>query len=211
MGVLQNIAGLALRQVVDWACDAVGVKDSGAVVGFLADHFRDHAAKLQKALETANERTWTALEVALAGDSWWERVQVALARGEDQAFRRQVREFLAAAPLGDGPAADGAFRRDCLRELRAARKAGLLSAGVLDPGDLARRAGAFAARHDPTALLDAEWEAVRGTAGALREAGCPSLARLLDARPARGVPLPVAAAATSSAARSRPTPNSSAA
>src|SRR5207302_1417239 len=70
-----------------------------------------------------------ALEVALAGDSWWDRVKAVLAKGDEQAFRRQVRAFLDAAPLASLPGPGDEFRKAALRELRAARKKNLFSDG----------------------------------------------------------------------------------
>ena len=82
------------------ASKAVGIDSGGeAVVKFLADRFTDHSQKLTAALQTANDRAWKAIEVALAGDSLWERCKVTLASAEDQAFREQVRAFLDVSPL----------------------------------------------------------------------------------------------------------------
>ena len=100
MSIFLSLSSLALRQVVDGACAALGVKDSGeAVVGFLTERFTDHSQRLTAALQSANEKAWKALEVSLAGDSLWDRCKALAARGEDQAFARQVRAFLDAAPL----------------------------------------------------------------------------------------------------------------
>ncbi len=88
MGIMQNLSSLALRQVVDGACAVVGVSGGGeAVVSFLSRHFTDHSQKLTAALQSANERAWKALEVALAGESLWDKCKIALASAEDQAFR----------------------------------------------------------------------------------------------------------------------------
>src|SRR5439155_10377216 len=115
------------------------------------------------------------LEVALAGDSWWDRVKVSLARREDQAFREQVGAFLQTTPLGNLPSHGPEFRQQALRNLRAANKAGLLSAGALDAPALAQRAGAFAKYSDPNALLDAEWQAVDAIGETVRQAGHTAL------------------------------------
>ena len=39
------------------------------------------------------------MEIALAGDSFWERCKVLISRAEDKAFGLQVRAFLDATPL----------------------------------------------------------------------------------------------------------------
>src|SRR4051794_14577207 len=158
MRISANLCALALRQLIGGACRAVGVEPGDVavegVVSFLTRHFIDHSQKLTIALETANDRAWKALEVALAGDSLWDRCKLVLTSGEERAFREQVRPFLDACPLAElhGRAA---FRQASVEELRAARKAGLLGAGRLDPPALARQAGAFARFTDPQGLLDA--------------------------------------------------------
>jgi len=87
MSIFFSLSTFALRQLVGGACEAVGVKDSGeAVVAFLTQRFTDHSQRLTKALQTANDNAWKALEIALAGDSLWERCKAALARTEDKAF-----------------------------------------------------------------------------------------------------------------------------
>jgi hypothetical protein len=198
MGLVQTLAPLTLRQLIAGACDAVGLRAGGeaavAVAGFLAERFTDDSQRLTKALADANDKAWKALEVALAGESFWERCQAAVARAEDRAFGRQVRAFLDAAPLAGLPGHGPEFRQVCLLELRAARKAGLLTGGGLDPRQLARQAGAFARFAEPGRLLDAEWRAVEYMAEELRRAGYPDLGRLVAMRPPEGLPLLVIAA-----------------
>src|SRR5258708_770573 len=100
MGVFLSLSGIALRQVVGGVLQTVGLDKTGdAAIDFLTKRFTDHSQKLSNALQTANERAWKALEVALAGDSLWERCKTALASAEDRAFREQVQAFLEASPL----------------------------------------------------------------------------------------------------------------
>src|SRR4051812_44599178 len=98
MGILLSVSGLALRGAVGAACEAAGVQGGvhavDGVVRLLRQRFTDHSQRLTRALQTANDRTWRALEVALAGDSWWERCKVRLASGEERGFRDQLRSFL---------------------------------------------------------------------------------------------------------------------
>jgi formylglycine-generating enzyme required for sulfatase activity/serine/threonine protein kinase len=191
MGLVQSAAGLAVRQFVSAACDAAGFKAGSeaveGVAGFLAERFADHSGRLPAALQTANERAWKALEIALAGESLWDRCKAAAARGEDRAFAQQLRAFLDSATL---PAVSGKarFRQTCLQELQAARKASVL-AGELDVHRLAEQAGAFARFGDPQGLLDAEWQTVLAMAEELRLAGYANLAWLLSQRPGDRQPL----------------------
>jgi len=182
MSVFQSLAVVALRQLVSGACSAVGVSVSGeALFGFLTDRFTNHSQKLTVALQNANERAWRALEIALAGDSLWERWKIALAPPEDRAFREQVRAFLEESPLRKVKAEQRPILQKALQELRTARKSGALTMGNLTPAQMAQRVGAFAAFSDPQAIVDAEWKEVQGIAVDLRET-CPNLYRVLAAK-----------------------------
>src|SRR5262245_47728755 len=197
MPITHNLSALALRQLVGGACSAAGLGPGEAavagVVGFLTRHFLDHSQRLTHALQRTNEQAWRALEVALAGESLWDRCKRVLASGEEKAFREQVQPFLAACPLGELHGRD-AYRQLCLQELRAARKAGLLTDGTLDPAGLARQAGAFARFSNPQALLDAEAQALLQVADDLRSAGHANLSAFVALRPQSGDPILVLAA-----------------
>src|SRR5437773_8280834 len=103
MAVLQQLSTLALKHVVDGACKAFGFVAGAslgeAVTGFLGQRFADHSQRLTDALTRANDNAWKALEIALAGESWWDKVKRTLSRGEEQGFRKQVQAFLDATPL----------------------------------------------------------------------------------------------------------------
>jgi HEAT repeat protein/tetratricopeptide (TPR) repeat protein len=191
MAIYQSLAAFGVRQLVDGALNTVGLSAGGeAVVALLAARFTDHSRKLTVALQTANERAWKALEIALAGDSFWDRCKVVLASGDDKAFREQVRTFLD----GNQLSADNAgVRGVCLQELRSARKNKLLAGGSLDAKELAKQAGAFAGFADPQAVLTAEWQAVDRMADELRQGGYANLAQLVSSRPPQGMPLLVVA------------------
>jgi uracil-DNA glycosylase family 4 len=197
MRISTTLYALAVQQLISGACKAAGLQPgNGAVegvVGLLTRHFSDDSTRLTEALELTNERAWRALEVALAGDSLWDRCKLLMARGEDKAFREQVRPFLDACPLvelqGKGP-----YRQACLRELQAARKSGLLQAGKLEPAALARQAGAFARFTEPQGLLQAEGMALGEMGDELRQAGHANLAAFISLRPQQGDPLLVLAA-----------------
>ena len=75
MAILQQLSTLTLRQLIDGAVKAAGFKiveeGTDGVVTLLSRHFVDHSQRLTAALHTANDRAWRAMEISLAGDSWW--------------------------------------------------------------------------------------------------------------------------------------------
>src|SRR5215204_3203235 len=139
MQLTANLCALALRGVVGGACRAAGVAPGegavNAVVGVMMRHFLDHSQSLLEALRQTNDRAWRALEVALAGDGLWDRCKLVLASGDEKAFREQVKPFLHTCSLAELQGRDN-YRQACLTELRAARKAGLLTEGKLEPSQL---------------------------------------------------------------------------
>jgi serine/threonine protein kinase len=193
MSLTEQLATLALTPVVEGALQALGQVGGEhaveAVAGFLGRHFLDQSQRLPNALGKANSSAWKAFEVALAGESLW----TLLDKAENKAFRAQVRAFLDDMPLPDLPGAGKEFRQQCLRQLRAARKAGLFD-GALDAEALARLAGEFARFANPEALLEAEAQVIAGMAEECRQAGYAGLGQLVALRiDARGTPLLVAA------------------
>lgn len=188
MAIVQQLSVVAVRTLFEGFCRSIGFEAgasaSEAAVRFLGSRFTDHSARLTEALRRATAHAWRALELSLAGDSWWERVKVTLARKEDQAFREQVGAFLRTTPLAGLPSHPPEFRQQALRELRAAQKTGLLTQGAIDPLALAQAASPFARFSDPQALLDAEWQALEQVIAALREARHNALAHFLALRPA---------------------------
>src|SRR5437868_13284263 len=189
MGALQNLSCLAAKQLLAGAIKAVGTHTGGigldGLAGFLGDRFSDHSLKLPAALTRANERAWTALEVALDGESLWRIAD----KSDDKAFRQHIRTFLDATPLDGLPAHGAEFRQQCLRELRAARKVGLLCSGTVDLPQLARQIAGFARFSDPQELLAAELHVLSFVADELRQASHGSLAYLVTLRDNGGPPL----------------------
>jgi hypothetical protein len=196
MSISSSLSALALRQVLGGICRAAGLEAGAAAVEAVTEtivrRFTDHSQRLAVALQKASDSAWRALEVSLAGDSWWQRVQRAFARAEDRAFREQVAAFLKATPLAGLSGHGEEFREQCLRELRQARSRSLLD-DPAPPEELAASAGRFAAFTDPHAFLEAEWQAVASLADSLRAAGLPSLAHLIGLRTGPDLPLLVLA------------------
>jgi hypothetical protein len=193
MGLLQNLSVLALRQVIDGASEAVGIKSAAGVIDFLADRFSNHSQRLIVALQTANEKAWKALEMALAGESLWSRLWNRLGRGEDPALHQQIRAFLDADTPESARADFAGFHQQCLLELRKARTENVLGGGSLDPHQLAHQLGAFIPFAEPQKLVDAEWQSVASCSVELHQAGYPNLARLLTVRTPERLPLLVIA------------------
>src|SRR5262245_35659420 len=191
MMILSTLCSIALRELIDEGCKRVGLPDlhlhPERAFKFLSQHFQDHGDRLGRALRQSDERAWRALEVALAGEGLfgW------LAKAEDRNFRQKVRAFLDALPRHDLPGG-AAFPKKALRELRYARKDGLIGGAKVSDSDLvgraqelARRAGELARYKEPRHLLKAQWDAVDGIAGAVEKAGHEHLAHLLRLRPAQ--------------------------
>ncbi len=180
MPIVQKLFGFALETVLSG-----GDVNGARVKDLVAECFRDPSQRLHKALQRSSERTWQTVEMALAGDSLWPRLKGLLAPKDEKAFRQQILTLLQLAPLPDHPNRDQ-FCQAALGEIRAARKAGLLSGVSLDPTVVTRRAGAFAAFADPVQRLAAEQQAVQEIAADLQQAGYRYLAWLLGQRPSQG-------------------------
>lgn len=185
MGILLNMSAITLRESVAGACKICGVSPAAdavqAVSSFLAGHFKDHSERLTRALRKSTDRAWRALEVALAGDSFWDRCKGFLATGEQKGFRAEMQRYLNDLQLPDNVEPEK-FRRLCLSELKAARKAGHLDED-LSPEDLARHVGAFARHADPLQILATERLLHDGIVAALKREHYDHLAQLLGAQP----------------------------
>jgi WD40 repeat protein len=195
MGLFQKLSCLATKQVLAGACKVVGLEIAEVgfekVSHFLTERFTDHSQRLPEALRKASERAWTTLEVALEGESLWRIVD----RAEDKAMRQQVRTFLDATPLAGLPGHGDEFRQQCLRELRAARKSGLLHAGGLDLAQLAQQTAGFARFAEPQEVLSAEWRAIDHLADELRQSGHATVAYFITLRAGSGDQPPLLVAA----------------
>jgi hypothetical protein len=192
MPVLPTLSVLALREVVEAAAGFLPVEAGrGAVegvVGFVVSRIADPSRRVTEALKRSVDRSWRALEIALAGESLLGRLD----RAEDRAFRGQVRAFLDAIPddTGDrGPA----WRRECLYELRAVRKARRHVAGELDGADVARHAAAFLRYAEPAHASEIEWEHLAHLGEELSKCGYKFLGELVAHRVGDRQPLLVLA------------------
>ncbi|MBA4189162.1 MAG: hypothetical protein C0467_14285 [Planctomycetaceae bacterium] len=175
MPIPESLCCLALNQLdIHPVLTVIRVSVSAA-----SEHVTDQSRAVLDALERSNRKAWKALEVALAGESLWSRLD----RADVKALRKQIRYFLdhVALPELNGKAE---FRKKCLSEIRQALSKGVLL-GNLVAGELAEKTGRFAAHTDPTAILQAEKVALTRLGKEVQEAGFRTLGWLL-AQPAHG-------------------------
>jgi len=179
-------ATLVLRLVVEGAARSHGIPKADELAKDVVKHtvgaidvfwkrFNDNSQKMTVALQTANDKAWTALEGALAGDSWWGKITERLSSAEDAATRQQIRKFLDV--VGNF---DDINRKQCLRELKAARSAKKLSAKNVTQQGISRHAAELARFANPSAAVDAEWRLIEAMADDLQPSA-PNLCRLLIA------------------------------
>ena len=194
MSLVGKLIGFGFRQVIGAvAGDAAGEltgKVAEPVIRLVEQHFTDHSQTLPKALARANDRSWQAVSIALAGDGFLDKIKVFFASADDKGIREQVRLFLQDKNIGfEGTSAD--FRKQCLAELKEAKKTGLLTAKNL-ANDIPRQAAAFQRYADPKGMMDGA-EQVMGQIADDLASDYRNLAKLLRKRPAIGPPLLVAA------------------
>ena len=87
MSLAGKMIGFGLRQVIG---DVAG-NATETVVKLVVKRFADNSQTLPKALARANDRSWQALGIALAGDGLLDQIKVFfLASGDDKGIREQV-------------------------------------------------------------------------------------------------------------------------
>jgi tetratricopeptide (TPR) repeat protein len=187
MGLLVKLSALAVRQVLS----TVGLGDAvDGVTSILQERFTSQSTRLSETLKRATSSAWNVLEFALAGDSLLQRLQ----RPDDQDFKEQVQRALRSIHLQQPENIGPDFPDRCLKELRGARKVGLLESGGLEPLELAREVGRFARFTSPNEILAAEWRAIEEMAADFPAGQYPHLIRLLKFRTRDGHSLLTAAA-----------------
>jgi hypothetical protein len=185
MEIIQQLSLVAFHQVLGDRAESI--------LSFLDDRFGDSGQRLTRAVHTANVRAWKSLEIALAGNSWWNSCKNLLASRAEQGFRQQIQSFLDTIPLPQLPGGEGDFRERCLKELKAAGKAGLVPGERVPTDALARQTRALASCANPENILHAELQAVEGMAQSLRQGGFPHLSQYVSLQPPEGKPLLVVA------------------
>lgn len=191
LGAAFLLSSLALRGM----CGVLMSDAVGGIAGGAVDQFRkccvDQSKVLARALARSNQRAWKTLEMALAGESFWDRVKERFSRAEEQAFLQEIRQLLLAVELPGGKDIQP-FCKKCLQELREARNGKDLAGGTVKVQQLVDRATDFDRFDSPHKQLDAEWQLVASLAEQLRPK-FPNLAWLLSRRPTDGQPLLVLA------------------
>ncbi len=94
MSILCALSSLALKGVAQAAgIETAGIEtiDPKPLFDLLHQRFSDHSKRLTRALERSSDRAWRAVEVALAGTSWWDRCKLVLASGEQAPFASRSR------------------------------------------------------------------------------------------------------------------------
>lgn len=185
MGVMLGLSTLALRDVAFGAAGAGGLEYGAAaiqaVTELLRSRFVSQGSRLADALRLANHRAWQTLEMALAGDSFWQRCRTVIAHADEKALRRELQAYFQALKLPQGDPAR--FCKQCLEEVRSARKRGLLEDAKLDPARLAEHAGKLVQFREAHEILAAERKILKYVCDSLGRAGCANLAALIDLQP----------------------------
>lgn len=173
---LQPFVKQALRGVGTGELAELALSGFSSATAFLADRFADHGARLENALSESNRKAWKALDIALAGDTLWQRLE----RREDRILGEKIRGYLDSQLPAD---VVEQVRAEGLAELRRARKAGHLEGSCRWDEELVREAVELAGAADQKGLIEAEWRTVDKMAGQLDALGYGQLSRVVSLRP----------------------------
>ncbi|GIW80470.1 MAG: hypothetical protein KatS3mg105_2277 [Gemmatales bacterium] len=173
--VLQQLSALAMR-LSPREEEGEGSPPKASLAQ-LIEKINEHRDRFQQALDQANQRAWMAIEIALAGEAFWEVVKVALRRQADQPCRQCLRNYLDFAPFSD---LEIDVRQQCFRELRTARSEGLLNLGETNMTQLAEDADAFTQLASPDEIRAGEEKTLEQIAEAFRQARLPALGQLMS-------------------------------
>ena len=129
------LAKAAIQTVAESIGAPLGLQDTGKVAGevtnWLVNHFSDPSKKLPKALNDSIDKSWQVLEMALEGETFWQRVT---ASGQFKGFAEQVRHFIDETKRHG--ICDPMLNKKALAELRDARKKGHLAVSSGDINQL---------------------------------------------------------------------------
>jgi hypothetical protein len=183
--ILKGVTTLALRPLLG--------DGANSVTRSIFDRLTDASQKIIAVFQISQERAWQAIEISLAGQSWWDRCKQSVSNAENKAFREQVQLFLASMPLSDEILEKEAFRQECLKDLKSAKKQGLLPGESLHQQELQEQGDFFNRFQDPSQLAKTQLEAVSDLSTVLAEQGFPNLGRFVGMQPKDGTSLIVVA------------------
>jgi WD40 repeat protein len=175
MELVQKLSLLTVRHLLAEVCAPQG-EGGRARLAELLEH---GDTRLAAALAHAHVRAWRAVEIALAGEPFWDGCTVFLSPEECKALRAEVEVLRDHTPLAGRSKDAASRRRQALHELHRAQQAGLLAESAFNVPALAQSLRADA----PGQRLSDE----------LRRADYPALAALLAPRRPDELPLVVAA------------------
>ncbi len=175
MSMVWLLSRCALAQVIGESAE--GVMKS------LGDRFSGRSRQLIDVLHTANEKAWKAVEISLAGESLWNRLDPSA----EKSLREQIRILLDNMRLPILTHRDE-FRKLCLHELRQAKRAGHLL-GKPTAEELHRSLGAFASDRDREEALAQERAAIMEMVAILERERYTNLAWLVghEVQPGQGL------------------------
>ena len=173
MAVVEHLCCFALKQFGGEGLEAVGK--------LLSDRFSDHGKLLLNALDRANRRAWRSLEIALAGESFWNRLTD---KADDRGLRQQIRVFLDRMPLPE-MTDKHPYYKQCHQDLKDALKKGTLLGEVV-PAALLAKAGPLGGHANPQHLLQLEKQALTALAAAVQAEGFRALGWMLNQPAAAG-------------------------
>jgi hypothetical protein len=188
MKIVQALCGVALaphvHQVATAANFDAGGDDPASMARALGRRLRDLGQPLADALQRSIERGWLALEIALDGPAWNQR----LPGLEGPALAAQLRAFLETEPM---PELDGKtrFRQLALAELREARRGGKLIPGPLALDHITALSGTLVRFTDPQAISDGDRLLMKLLSEEVKQAGFGNLAWLLTQRVSQADPV----------------------
>src|SRR5436305_554233 len=153
-------------------CSAIG-ESTEHVLGFLGERNSDMSRLLIDSLRGSGEKAWKAVEVALAGETLWNKLDPV----DEKAFRQQVRTLIDNMQLPILTERKE-FGKLCLAELQQANKEGLLLPKTT-ADELAHSLGTFARHSDQAAVVSYQKAAVEEMAAILERARYKNLAWLV--------------------------------
>jgi tetratricopeptide (TPR) repeat protein len=177
MKCAEVVAALTLRRVACTAPQVVGAAEDGGGAEDLFRHCPPHT--VADALRTALRRAWLCLELVLAGEDVWKRVQAQLASEKDWDV---LHSLLQASAFSSTPLAEAESRRRCWHSLHSAHQAGLLEITGPALPDALQLSLPLPSTSDWSDFRQEEWQKLERLGEAFRFSGHGELRRVLELR-----------------------------